>query len=500
MAQHSDPAEAGPDPPALKVVELDPDPDEPWRDDVLNRKEIADRLTSIVRGQEAPFIISLDGRWGTGKTFLLKRWAQDLRNQDPKWQAIYYNAWEDDFAGDPLVSVTGQLSEHLKKGALWAKARKLGRLVAPFVQPIVSTASLATTGVPLPNIRRPKQAPPDHLADYLEKRAAKDELKEHLADLAAEVREETNQPLIFIIDELDRCRPTFAIELLERVKHIFDVPNIVFVFGINREELTKSLKSVYGDIEADVYLRRFFDMEFVLPDAPPLLFCRSLVPKYGLDVFFDDLSRQAGKSHSSELSMIVDSVAVILGSLGLALRDMDYCVRLLSLAARGLPESHTLNPPLFALLVALKIENPALYRRFVEGKARGAEIIDHVNARRDRAVDVLAVGLDYGRPETLFWRDAEVFSRIEAAAYAADDPNVVREQLRSLEDGRGLNQPEYLSSDTGKLNSSTEPDRRYLQKLMSLVAEWLGDEERSPERIRRDIGKRIDLYTGFVSR
>ena len=42
------------------------------------------------------------------------------------------------------------------------------------------------------------------------------------------------------------------IELLERVKHIFDVPNIVFVFGVNRDELCKSLKSIYGDIEADV--------------------------------------------------------------------------------------------------------------------------------------------------------------------------------------------------------------------------------------------------------
>ena len=50
------------------------------------------------------------------------------------------------------------------------------------------------------------------------------------------------QPLIFIIDELDRCRPTFAIELLERVKHIFDVPNMVFVLGINRDELCKSLR------------------------------------------------------------------------------------------------------------------------------------------------------------------------------------------------------------------------------------------------------------------
>ena len=88
---------------------------------MLDRKEIADRLTSIVRGQEAPFVISLDGRWGTGKTFLLKRWAQDLRNQG--FEAIYFNAWEDDFNDDPLLAIIGQLSEYFDEGALREIAR-----------------------------------------------------------------------------------------------------------------------------------------------------------------------------------------------------------------------------------------------------------------------------------------------------------------------------------------------------------------------------------------
>ena len=34
--------------PSLKVVEPDIDPDDPWSDDVLDREEIADRLTSIL--------------------------------------------------------------------------------------------------------------------------------------------------------------------------------------------------------------------------------------------------------------------------------------------------------------------------------------------------------------------------------------------------------------------------------------------------------------------
>ena len=126
------------------------------------------------------------------------------------------------------------------------------------------------TGVPLPSVQRRKQTPPRHLADYLEKRAAKEELKQHLANLATEGRGDTDQPLLFIIDELDRCRPTFAIELLERVKHIFDVPNIAFVFGINRDELVKSLESVYGGIDAGTYLRRFGNGGLGVTPRPPM--------------------------------------------------------------------------------------------------------------------------------------------------------------------------------------------------------------------------------------
>ena len=395
MTQQSDASEAQPVLPALKIEEQDHDPKNPWDDDVLDRKKIADRLTSIVRGQEAPFVISVDGRWGTGKTFLLKRWQQDLENQG--WQAIYYNAWEDDFAGDPLISVTGQLSEHLKKGSLWAKARKLGRLVAPFVQPVASTASIATTGVPVPNIRRSKQAPPNDLADYLEKRAAKDGLKKHLAELAAEVRADTGQPLLFIIDELDRCRPTFAIELLERVKHIFDVENIVFVFGINREELTKSLRSVYGEIEAEEYLRRFFDLPLALPQADPDAFCTHLIQSFGLDVFFSSV-RTTGSRGTFHVA--TEYLPLILGGVRLSLRDMDHCVRLLAFAARAMVTSGAFPASLLVLMIAVRIQNPKLYQEYIESTARGAALLDCIrdHSQLERMDNLRSLRRDPARP------------------------------------------------------------------------------------------------------
>ncbi len=483
MTQQPDPADASPALPALKIVEPEVDAGNPWVDDKLDRKEIADRLTTIVRGQEAPFVISLDGRWGTGKTFLLRRWAQDLQNQDPPWQAIYYNAWEDDFAGDPMLSMTGQLSEHFKKGALWAEARKLGRLVAPFVQPIASTASIATTGVPVPNIRRSKQAPPNHLADYLDKRAAKDELKKHLAELARAVREATGQPLVFIIDELDRCRPTFAIELLERVKHVFDVKNIVFVFGINQSDLTKSLQWVYGEIDADTYLRRFFDMPLVLPDADPALFCKHLVARYGIGGFASERGRNAVR----ELGTVEQYLPAVVEKMGLSLRDIAHCVRLISLAMRGVPTGFPVHEALLVLLVTLKIDNSELYRRFVGGNARAAEVIDYLNERVPNDTARSPIG------------ERVRVAPIEAAAYWADDGESVLVQLNRVRTGREPDRRGYLAADTARLEGVSPDDSTHHDAVDNFLQGYVGDEGASDISLE-DLAARIDLSASLVRR
>ncbi len=487
MVQKPDP-ESQPVPSLLKVVEAKVNTSEPWTDDVLDRKEIAERLTSIVRGQEAPFVISLDGHWGTGKTFLLRRWAQDLRNQDPKWQAIYYNAWEDDFAGDPLLSITGQLSEHLGKEKFSEKVRgALGQLVRPAYF-AGSVASMATTGMPLPGLPGGSQTDLDDLGGYHQMRAARDELKQSLTELAAEVRSETGQPLIFIIDELDRCRPTFAIELLERVKRIFDVPNIAFVFGINRRELVKSLESVYGDIDAGTYLRRFFDMEFVLPDADPTRFCTHLFNKFRLPEFFHALSKRGGGNQRfRELRMIEEYLPVLLGNMGLSLRDMDYCLRLLSLAGRDPVGRYPLHPVLLALLVAVKITEPALYRRFVEGSARGGEVIDYLNGRTPAGVG--------GIERTLLDR-GDLLERVHAAVYAADNAGVVRALLERMANDIRPDQPEYLSREHARL---TIEDSERLLRIAGLVQQYGSDSNQYGVGLGY-LAARIDLYSGFARR
>ena len=82
---------------------------ETWADDRLNRAEMAPKLTRSVCSRKKPFAISLNGAGGTGKTFFLERWREDLRKKEI--QSIYFNAWEDDFCNDPLVVIIWQLAK-----------------------------------------------------------------------------------------------------------------------------------------------------------------------------------------------------------------------------------------------------------------------------------------------------------------------------------------------------------------------------------------------------
>ena len=397
-------------------------------------------MTKVIEDQQAPFVISLDGRWGTGKTFLLKRWQQELRNN--QFQAIYFNAWDDDFCDDPLLAIIGQLSEHFDDGRFRDLAIKVANLGLGLITKQLTGTAMDVTAF----------APESLLDDYHEQRRTKQEMKEQMSALADQVRQETDQPLVFIIDELDRCRPTFAIELLERVKHIFEVPNIVFVFGINRAELVKSLESIYGKIDAGVYLRHFFDMEFILPDADPREFCNQLVARYGLTGYF---------------TLVTGALPLIVGHIGLSLRDIDYCIRLLALAARGNLGFTDRLPSLFVFLVAVKISEPSLYRRVVHGNGRGAELLDYMNERH------AAQG---GQSPNASSRDRRTLALLEAAVYAADDGPVSLSQLEQLKGQAEPNLPEYLTKETAKLQVGIEAHASRMntiaESLEGLIERW----------------------------
>ena len=368
----------------LKLSEPAVDSANPWSDDLLARQDIATRLTNLVATQEPPLSISLHGQWGTGKTFLLRRWQKTLELDG--YQAIYFNAWEDDFCDDPLLAMIGHLAGHFEENKFKELARRVAEIALPLIKENILGVLKATTGVTI-NLDQQEQSSKTPLDAYLEQRATKDQLKSQLAQLSEGVAHETGHPLVFIVDELDRCRPTFAIELLERVKHIFDVPHIVFVFGLNRDELTKSLSSVYGDINADVYLRRFFDFEFNIPEADSQGFGRHLMDKFQLGQIFQSLSAEAGNNvHIYDFRSYVEFCPKLWSALSLSLRDIDYAIRLLALLAKTARPGTSTNPLILGVLIGIKFKKPEFYHSLTTGNFLTSEIMDYIDGelRRER--------------------------------------------------------------------------------------------------------------------
>ena len=433
---------------SLKLPEPVVSSEQPWADDVLDRRQLGASLTNLIQTQSAPFTISIHGNWGTGKTFLLKRWQKDLEREN--FKAIYFNAWEDDFCSDPLLAILGQMAHYFSGSALNTLTSKVIDVAIPLLHQNLLGVLNKTTGLSLDI----EQTKPKTLVDeYLEQRATKYELKQHLTSLSDAVVSETVHPLIFIIDELDRCRPTFAVELLERVKHIFDIRQLVFIFGINRDELCVSLQSEYGLIDTDVYLRRFFDVELTLPEVDMDVYCKHVMEKFGLNSFFSSLSARAQtRLHSEEFQALQQSFPRIWGRLSLSLRDVDYCVASIAMVGRNLEPRHYMYPLVLGLLIPLKLKNPDLYRRFIQHKCLASEVIDYFD-------DILS-SQRFDEPETtsLDFMEAYLYFAEGSNSFATVATPTATTQLELLASGSSLTSPEHLSNRIKKADQSRIQD------------------------------------------
>ncbi len=187
--------------------------------------------------------------------------------------------------------------------------------------------------------------------------------------------ETPTKPVIFIIDELDRCRPDYAIQLLEKVKHLFSVQGLVFVLAMDMEQLGESIKSVYGDgFQADGYLRRFVDLRYRLPTPEPNRFVRALYSRFDLHEAFNVRNPQL---HDEE-GQLVTVLGKLFPLFGFSLRVQEQCFTLISVAIRTTGQNHPLYPFHLGILVCLRAANRKLYDEYVNGDAGPDKVLDYL--------------------------------------------------------------------------------------------------------------------------
>lgn len=276
------------------------------------------------------------------------------------------------------------------------------------------------------------------------------DLKKRFEKLAQKVSE-SGKPLVIIIDELDRCRPTFAIELLEKIKHLFNIPRILFIIGIDREQLGYSIKSVYGEnMNVDGYLRRFIDMEFILPEANPEVFCSHLFDHLGLNEYFSKRFELSG-GHINDARSFREIFTRLCSCFQLSLRDMEHCCRLFVFTYMNTKDNHPICSPLLSILVILKLVNSNLYQTYVSGQCNSEDVVEYI--------------LELPRGEDFIkTRVGLIVQAYLLAASPEKTRNIVFSQMHLLEEQASLTQPEFL---TDRIKNMPKDKIGYLLRLCS---------------------------------
>jgi hypothetical protein len=265
------------------------------------------------------------------------------------YKTAYINAWEMDFTTNPLVSILGEV------GSLTGKDRRAFKKI---IKALPKSVRLGAKGFistytgqgAIKNLFNRHKSFDEDITTYCDQKEA---LLQFRSELQSFIEANcVGKPLVFFIDELDRCRPDYAVEFLERIKHFFCVDNIIFIVSVDKKHLAESVKGHYGsaDIDTDEYLRRFFDIEYDLPCPELKAFCEYIFKRENLD----------GIQTDKEKDILLDIILMLVQSENITLRQVERYISQLKLCYASYRELLIWHD-LAAFLIFHKHFNPEIY-------------------------------------------------------------------------------------------------------------------------------------------
>lgn len=382
--------------------------------DTLDRNKDIFWFADILNSLEDNCSIAIDGSWGSGKTFFVNQvkmfldannefigetdnedkatiisvWKRLHRNCEPEYQphvSVYYDAWENDNDSDPVLSLIYTILKNVNEDFSVPNDSSFIKIAANILEFFTGKDWNAL----IDGFRSE-----DPLDELKKAKAIEEEIKRFLDALL----EERGNRLVVFIDELDRCKPSYAVRLLERIKHYFSNDRITFVFSINTNELQHTIKRYYGDeFDACRYLDRFFDLRVTLPPVNLEAFYRSI--DFNSSRYLYDIMCHA-----------------VISRYNLSIRETAKYLRLAKMAAYDVTHDNTKGYSfafaegkaiqfcllyIVPILVGLKIVDSNRYEAFIRGKESSpllefVDVRDHIfNKLLDRGETYEACGDDY---------------------------------------------------------------------------------------------------------
>jgi energy-coupling factor transporter ATP-binding protein EcfA2 len=351
--------------------------------DILKRQEFGKALLNLVTRSTDELVISLDGKWGEGKTTFVKMWQGLLREEGIP--SIYIDAFKNDYTEDAFISIASAITSYVdqhsaeseKSTEFKDKAKNVGvRLLTWTAKIGIQAATLgiikqseidalseignevaADTSETISNLVKVRLSAHSKEAEVIQS------FRESLSELPANLMGNSSGRLVIVIDELDRCRPSFALEILEKIKHLFSVKNVVFLLVMNKQQLEEAIKSVYGaKIDAHTYLQKFINVETSIPKRVTdrysndiKIYVKKLLELHEIKTWGDDRN-------------IVDCLIPLAQHFNLSLRQLEKVFTNMAIIYSASAENRLRLVPIIVFIAVIKVVNPNLFGNLTLGK------------------------------------------------------------------------------------------------------------------------------------
>lgn len=360
--------------------------------DIFFRKEFGERLINLIENSNEELVLAIDAQWGEGKSTFIRMWKGEIYyHREKKVRSIYFDAFSNDYNKDPFIALSVEIFDIIKD--------KSGAIKNKFIKKASAVAKSMTRGAFKIGVRAAssgilggkvvdsvEKSISDLLADQVDiaiadrfnnansDKQALIDFRIYLEKFASE--HGGGQPIVFIIDELDRCRPDFALDLIEQIKHLFSVPGIVFVLVMNRLQLENSIKLRYGSDEAGSikYLQKFVNLWVTLPrKSESYKDDGKIYTNYLLDHMFDDGEKN---NNLEAIKLIVEIVQYF----KLSFRDIERILTYFALIHNMSKDTKFLfsYQIIISFICYLKVVNPRLAQKVSDGKIGAKELIEQV--------------------------------------------------------------------------------------------------------------------------
>lgn len=337
------------------------------KNDTLRRNQQLSVLLKLLNTRKESTTIAIDGGWGTGKTVFVKQMMlltnteHSIQNASLDEAAIeefrgaqrvfYFNAWENDYHSDALSALLLKLIIDNEEGLNEAIVRRGFSMLNPSA--LIKKLSLEFIDI---NGKPKKDRIIEDIKSLMNRRDAVHGLIENLL-------KGRYKRVVFVIDELDRCRPSFAVDLLEVIKHYFERNDVTFVITTNTKELTHTIKKYYGvDFDGYGYLNKLIDFTIGLQ--------RIDIKQYTQNVL----------KWSNDLRVVYKVAHDAIDYFGLEMREINSYYSALKLINSFLErdsvwdeEQYPVQLIFVPLALTLKIKNHDDYRNFISGN--GAKLL-----------------------------------------------------------------------------------------------------------------------------